>query len=230
MELFCNDISQFLETRDEKELDHLLSATTESFEQTLADTPSTHPRELPSAILTTRESELRPPASTSHSLPKTSFTHFLQCTCARSTSHSLPFRSSSSSHCRCASPKTAAEVARARQTGIPSKTQQDTRYCVKIWKEWRIHRIHTTGVNISPRNQLSLSDLAHWLTHFILEVRKKNGEVYLPNSLHHICCGLMREVRQSGKPQLDLFKDPEFSDFRASLDAEMKRLQFRETE
>ena len=32
-------------------------------------------------------------------------------------------------------------------------------------------------------------------------------------------------MRQSGNPQVDFFRDPEFSAFRASLDAEMKRLQ-----
>ena len=35
----------------------------------------------------------------------------------------------------------------------------------------------------------------------------------------------MRHMRQSGNPQVDFFRDPEFSAFRASLDAEMKRLQ-----
>ena len=49
--------------------------------------------------------------------------------------------------------------------------------------------------------------------------------MYTPNTLHHICCCLMRHIRLSGNPQVDFFKDPEFSDFRASLDAEMKRLQ-----
>ena len=36
----------------------------------------------------------------------------------------------------------------------------------------------------------------------------------------------MRHLRQNcGKPEIDFFKDPEFADFRASLDTEMKRLQ-----
>ena len=70
-----------------------------------------------------------------------------------------------------------------------------------------------------------MDELAHWLTLFILEARKKTGEVYPPNTLHHIVCGLMRHVRQSGNPQVDFFCDSQFSGFRASLDAEMKRLQ-----
>lgn len=35
----------------------------------------------------------------------------------------------------------------------------------------------------------------------------------------------MRYVRWNGRPNIDFFKDPEFSNFRASLDAEMKQLQ-----
>ena len=35
----------------------------------------------------------------------------------------------------------------------------------------------------------------------------------------------MRHLRQSGQPEIDLFWDSGFSEFRLSLDAEMKRLQ-----
>ena len=52
------------------------------------------------------------------------------------------------------------------------------------------------------------------MTRFIPEVRKKNGEEYPPNTLHHLVCGIMRFLRQSGKPQLDFFKDDVFAGFR----------------
>ena len=35
----------------------------------------------------------------------------------------------------------------------------------------------------------------------------------------------MRFLRWNGKPELDIFRDSNFADFRASLDSEMKRLQ-----
>ena len=66
--------------------------------------------------------------------------------------------------------------------------------------------------------------LQHWMTHFILEVRKKNSEEYPPNTLYHLVCGIMRFLRQNGK-QMDFFKDDIFANFRSSLDGEMKRLQ-----
>ena len=128
-----------------------------------------------------------------------------------------------SSAMRFATPKTNDEIVEARRQGIPKRTQQDTEYCKRLWEEWRNHRNTTTGENISPLIDLSESQLNHWLTCFILEVRKKDGSPYPPNTLHHLVAGLLRHMRENGRKE-DLFKDPGFATFRASLDAEMKRL------
>ena len=63
------------------------------------------------------------------------------------------------------------------------------------------------------------------LSHFVIEMRKKDGSEYPPNTIYHICCGIMRYLRSNGHPGIDLFKDISFSDFRCTLDSEMKRLQ-----
>ncbi len=141
------------------------------------------------------------------------------------TSSTHPSTSSSLPCVRFAPPKTDAEIANERQKGIPKKTQEDTKYCLNIWVEWRKHRQQTTGDTIATLQEMTRDELQHWLTRFILEARKRDGSVYPPNTLHHICSGLMRHLRWTGKPQIDFFKDDEFADFRASLDAEMKRLQ-----
>ena len=49
--------------------------------------------------------------------------------------------------------------------------------------------------------------------------------MFPPASLHHITAGLMRHLRWNGRPQVNLFRDCDFHDFRASLNAEMKKLQ-----
>ena len=97
---------------------------------------------------------------------------------------------------RPATPKTNEEIQHARKEGIPQRTQQDTKYCVQLWKEWRVHRQGSVGE-------------ARWLTYFVLEVQKKDGSEY---SLHHICAGLLRHFRESGCI-VDIFKDPEFASF-----------------
>jgi len=121
--------------------------------------------------------------------------------------------------------KTDAEIQLARVQGIPKKTQEDTKYCVGLWDAWRRYRLETTADTIKPIAELNRTELQHWLTRFTLEVRKKDGGEFPPSSLHHICCGLMRYLRLNGQPSIDFFSDSDFVDFKASLDAEMKRLQ-----
>ena len=126
---------------------------------------------------------------------------------------------------RYAPPKSDNDVQLARIAGIPKTTQQDTKYCIRLWEDWRAHRQLTTSVRIGPILQLTTSELEHWMTKFILEARKRDGSEYTPNTLHHITAGIMRHIRWNGQPSIDFFKGSEFSEFRASLDSEMKRLQ-----
>ena len=124
-----------------------------------------------------------------------------------------------------AAPKTAEEIELARSKGVPCKTQQDTNYCIHLWNAWSVHHQATAGVRIPPLADLKIDELQHWFTRYILEVRKKDGGQFPPNTLHHLVCGITRYLRHHGQPELDVWKDPEFSNFRASLDSEMKRLQ-----
>ena len=73
----------------------------------------------------------------------------------------------------------------------------------------------------------------HWITYTVDNFRtsalatgsqEKTGELP-PNSLHHICCGIMRYLRTNGQPSIDFYTDSNFADFKATLDSEMKRLQ-----
>jgi hypothetical protein len=68
------------------------------------------------------------------------------------------------------------------------------------------------------------AQLDYWISKFILEVRRRDGQPYPPNSIYQLCCGLLRWIRDT-KPSLNLFTDAEFTSFRKTLDAEMKRLR-----
>ena len=127
-----------------------------------------------------------------------------------------------SSSRRFAIPKTDDEIQRARELAVPAKTVADTKYCNGIFEEWRKYRMKT---NIPAIADMTKKQMQYRLTRFVLEVRKKNGDVYPPNSLHHIVVGIMRHVRWSGQPNIDFFTDHDFANLRGSLDAEMKRLQ-----
>ncbi len=126
---------------------------------------------------------------------------------------------------RFAPPVSLKEIQQAKLQAVPRSTQRDTDYCVKIWNEWCSSRTTTTGVAIQPLLQLACGELQHLLCCFVLELRKKDGTEYAPDTLHHICCGIMRYLRANGWAELDLFKDAAFAEFRAVLDSEMKRLR-----
>ena len=161
-------------------------------------------------------------------LAQASLTLILSPTLVLSHAHvSSPTLASVSTSCNrpFATPKTEEEIEQARLTGVPRKTQKDREYCVRLWSAWSTHYQAAAGVTIPPLAEIDSSELQRLLTHFILEIRKKDGSEFPPNSLHHLVCGLMRYIRHHGRPELDFFKDSEFTSFRRSQDAEMKRLQ-----
>ena len=123
--------------------------------------------------------------------------------------------------------KTEEEVKQARRARIPKKIHIDTRHCTKIWKTWSGCRNSVEKNELVPEDIATLDGekLQYWLSYFVLEVRKKSGLEYPPNTLHHICCGLLCRLKENGRPEIDIFKDTNFADFRATLDGEIKWLQ-----
>ena len=69
-----------------------------------------------------------------------------------------------------AAPKTNKEIEEARRQGIPRRTQQDTQYCVRLWEEWRQHRNTVSEETVAPLSELSVSQLNHSLSCFVLEI------------------------------------------------------------
>ena len=117
------------------------------------------------------------------------------------------------------------DITRTMHSAIPQKTQRDNKYCYNLWNDWVSHRENSNGETIPLLHNITVKELQHWLCAFVLEVRKKDGNAFIPNTLHHICCGIMRYLRTNGLPHIDIFKDSGFSQFRMVLDSEMKRLQ-----
>ena len=64
-----------------------------------------------------------------------------------------------------------------------------------------------------------------WLAKFVLEVRRKDGKPYCPETLYQICCGLVRLLKEADRAEVDILANPMFVCFRASLDVRMKELK-----
>ena len=116
------------------------------------------------------------------------------------------------------------EVKAVQESAIPANTQKSTTWAVKVWKDWSTNRRLVSPSDWPPHLFIcSEWELNRWLCRFVLEVRRQDGKNYPPNTLYQLCCGVLRYVREV-KPDLDVFKDQAFGEFRRTLDAEMKRL------
>ena len=87
----------------------------------------------------------------------------------------------------------------AKESAISKNTAKNTAWFVNVWKEWSRHwqQSHPGNYCEWPIHLYLANDqqLDHWLSKFVLEARKKDGEQYPPNSIYAICCGLQRYVQ-----------------------------------
>ena len=137
----------------------------------------------------------------------------------------LPLRPQAQPHCRSLAPISDNEVSIAAKNSVPKTTEKSTIWSLNLWEEWKESR-KGMGAEYppTPPHFLSASKLNDWMCKFILEVRRKDGAEYPPNSLYQIACGIMRHVRMY-EPAVNFFTQPEFDTFRRVIDSEMKRLK-----
>ena len=125
-----------------------------------------------------------------------------------------------------AEPKSDAEVDQLRHQGISTNTLKGTKWAVNVWCDWTANHWSVCHPLDCPLHLYVCSneELNHWLSKFVVEVRRKDGKLYPPQSLYQICCGLLRLCKDL-KPKVNFFTDVEFRGYQQSLDAEMKRLR-----
>ena len=136
--------------------------------------------------------------------------------------HSIDDRSLS----RFAKPKTENELQYAKENAEPITTKNSNKWALSIWNEWSKNRIanYGEGPGVLPHLLPNKEALDQWMSKFILEIRRLDGEEYPPNTIYQITCGIMRNIRKFC-PEINFFKDVEFHSFRTILDSEMKRLK-----
>ena len=112
---------------------------------------------------------------------------------------------------------------------IPKKTKSQNDWSMAVWREWAVFR-NTKLETISDENfpipvDISGTDiktLDYWLCRFIIEVRRKDGSPYPPNTLYNIACGIQRYLGDTcNRQDLSFFKKDckDFHQFRAAIDS-----------
>lgn len=127
---------------------------------------------------------------------------------------------------RFATPKSATDVQAAQANAVARNTMRTTNWALNVWKDWTAHRRKVCSPVDCPPHLYICKDveLDFWLSRFVLEIRRQDGQPYPPQTLYSIVCGLMRYLREL-HPKLNLFKDVAFAGFHRTLDGEMKRLR-----
>ena len=107
------------------------------------------------------------------------------------------------------------------------KTQQ-INWVVKIWSEWaraRNAKLLSSEKSFSSNScSLFLFKLNFWISRFVLEIHKKDGEPYPPNTLNQIICSFQCNLRETDRADGNLFMNTALHDFCSALDGEMKWL------
>ena len=100
-----------------------------------------------------------------------------------------------------------ADVKAAQDVAALANTKKSTSWSVKVWST----HYHAVSPSDWPPYLLICTpwELNQWMSRFVLEARRQDGKHYV------------REL----KPDLDIYKDRQFTEFRRTLDAEMKRLR-----
>jgi len=136
--------------------------------------------------------------------------------------------SSSLTSRRFSNPTSDEEINRLHQGGIPISTIRRNSWGKKLFEEWREQRKTRVLENELFADKLNCDlmhmdneALSYWLSKFIVETRKRNGERYPQNSLVSLIAGIQGYLKFNGK-NVNIFKDNEFESVRRSLDTSMK--------
>ena len=118
---------------------------------------------------------------------------------------------------------------------VPLKTRKSTQWGNNTWNSWRKWKnsLPSTTDKIKPIRECSPAELGRWLSKFVYEVRKKDGDEYPYKSLYNICCAIMRQYNDTSDGQyreaIKIFdrNDPNFFLFYKAIDLKIGYLQRR---
>ncbi|XP_046544496.1 zinc finger MYM-type protein 2-like [Haliotis rubra] len=110
---------------------------------------------------------------------------------------------------------------------VPTNTQRRDKWAYNTFTAWAIAVNNRRGGGRKPvtvLEDMGLDELAYFMSKFVLEVRKKDGCEYPPNSLFQIVMGIQSYIKTVSKRNVEFLQSDVFEEFRQVLDGEMKRL------
>lgn len=113
-----------------------------------------------------------------------------------------------------------------KHSRFPETTLRKVKWVMKMFHEWLGEwRVRLDGQNkvFIPLNEMCPKEIAYVLQYYFAEVRKVNGEQYPPRTLKEIAAAIQHYLNYTLGLAVSIFKDAEFLETRAALDAAMKK-------
>ena len=114
---------------------------------------------------------------------------------------------------------------------VLQNTDKATTWAMRIFKAWRIER-NKVATDKCPDNLLESPDihnLNRWLSRFVVECRREDGNPYPPSSISSILAGLYRYSRNrcnaGSCPNFMNWKDPNFRELTGALQVRFRQLR-----
>jgi len=122
------------------------------------------------------------------------------------------------------------------QQCVPRATAHANDWALTVWRQWANYRnqlqetrrdnYFPIPVEFSEGSQVTVQKLDYWISFFVLEIRRQDGQCYPPNSLFNIVAGIQRHLRSLVNfCDIAFFnKSSPFLRLRKALDCRMKEL------
>lgn len=133
---------------------------------------------------------------------------------------------------RFVAPTSSVEMEKICKGFVPKNTQKATNWAVRVFEEWRVERNKATSDDGKkcPSNLLECplqTLLNYWLSRFVVEVRREDGQQYPPTTISNLLAGLYRECRKYDRncPNFMNRKDPMFKELSGALQVRYRELR-----
>ena len=134
---------------------------------------------------------------------------------------------------RFSSPVLSTKVQEVRKQGVPKKTAAQTGWAVRVWVDWAKQRLTKPFLDEEEEKcelcedfaSMQVDSMKFWLPKFVLEIRRRDGAHYPPDTLYTIRIGLNCSLKSADRADINIFTDLGFICFKETLDAEIKQLK-----
>ena len=92
-----------------------------------------------------------------------------------------------------------------------------------LWDLWRREKECVGSSLIPSLKEISKYEINVFVLTFIMDLRKENGNLYPPGTIHNIICGIQANLRSILTSSINLLKDAEFDKVKKTVNCQMMK-------